>query len=89
MKKFILSKHAQEKISEKFAEKAKIDINLIRQTILVPDFTEKDKNDVRLVHCIKKFGNRYLRVIFKEDKEIIKIITFFYDRRIKKLRGIK
>jgi len=90
MKKVILSKHAQEKFSEKFAEEARVDIELIRQTILGPDLTEKDKNDARLVHCIKKFGDRYLRVIFKEEKEVIKVITFFYDRRMKKkFRGIK
>ena len=65
MKKIILSRHAQEKLSEKFAEKVKIDIALIRQAILKPDFTERDKNDATLTHCIKKFNDRYLRVIVK------------------------
>jgi hypothetical protein len=88
MKEIVLSRHAQEKLSEKFAEKVKIDIHLIRQAILMPDFTEKDKNDAALMHCIKKFNDRYLRVIFRKEKESIKVVTFFYDRRIRrKLRG--
>ena len=67
MKTIILSKHAQEKLSERFSKEIKVNMDLIRQVILEPDFTERDKNYAEVVHSVKKVGNRYLRVIFKEE----------------------
>lgn len=74
------TRHANDKIVER-----NIKIDDIKNTIINPDRKTSDMIDESLEHFIKKFGDKYLRVIGKlESRETFIVISAFYDRRIKR-----
>jgi len=56
----------------------------VEETVRNPDKSERDKVDEELTHFVKRFHDRYLRVIVKNVKDDIIIISAFYDRRLKR-----
>ena len=51
-----------------------------------PEHTHRDKNDPELTHYIgriKEFGNRALRVILNVENDPPRIVTAYFDRRLK------
>jgi hypothetical protein len=57
----------------------------IFDTITIPDYTEfiSDK-ELHYITQLKEFGNRYLRVVVNLYSQPKRIITIFFDRRIKR-----
>lgn len=77
---FEFSKHALDVIDER-----KIDKSWVIQTIESPDdYILISTNEVHYIKQIKEFGKRFLRVVLNPETEPSKIITVFFDRRIKK-----
>ena len=77
--KIVISPHAREMILERA-----IDEEWVRQTLAVPLMVadEQKRPGRKLAFArIAEFGDRWLRVVYTEDKETINIITAFFDRR--------
>ncbi|MBM2815562.1 MAG: hypothetical protein HW421_2324 [Ignavibacteria bacterium] len=56
----------------------------ISDAINAPDYTEFISNEeLHYIKQIKEFGNRYLRVVVNPYTQPKRIITLFFDRRIK------
>jgi len=73
------TKHAVNMIYER-----EIDISWLENTIDNPDKTEFINNEeIHYIKQIKEFGNRYFRVFVNPYSRPQKIITMFFDRRIK------
>jgi len=67
-------------------EERKIPKEWIFNTLNLPDKIEyNDDNTVHYIKTILEFGNRYLRVVVNPATKPKKIITFFFDRRIKEI----
>jgi len=77
--KFKLTNHAKEKINQRG-----IRIEDVEEAIRNPDKKALDRTDERLIHFIKKFQDRHLRVIVKTDRNDIIVVSAFYDRRLKR-----
>lgn len=73
------SKHAQDIIKER-----NINEEWVSQTINFPDYFEKgiDYND-HYFKAIEEFGGRFLHVIVNPHVSPKRIITAFFDRRVK------
>lgn len=57
----------------------------IAMTILIPDYTEFiSDEELHYIKQINEFGNRYLRVVVNPYSQPKRIITLFFDRRIKR-----
>lgn len=79
MEEFEYTKHALEMIQERL-----IRTDWIDATISIPDKTEFiDNDEIHYIKQIKEFGNRYLRIVVNPYSQPKKIITLFFDRRIK------
>ena len=79
-----LTKHSKLKMEERG-----ISLEMIKQSLSSPLFTELDKFDNTLIHVIGKIENRYLRIIGRwEKKNNFVVISAFFDRRIKKREKI-
>lgn len=78
---YIFSKHAQFQIQER-----KIKTPWIQETLNNPDqiipFAD-DHGNTHYLKQIEEFGNRYLRVVVNQTVEPNRIVTLFFDRRIK------
>ena len=61
-----------------------ISIEDVEEAIRNPDKKALDRTDERLIHFIKKFQDRHLRVIVKTDRNDIIVVSAFYDRRLKR-----
>ena len=77
-----LTNHAKGKIKHRG-----ISIQDVEETVRNPDKSERDKVDEELTHFVKRFHDRYLRVIVKNVKDDIIIISAFFDRRLKRGQG--
>ncbi len=62
---FKLTNHAKEKINQRG-----IRIEDVEEAIRNPDKKALDRTDERLIHFIKKFQDRHLRVIVKQTEMI-------------------
>ena len=60
---FLLTEHAKLKIKER-----SVSIEHVKQAIVQPDLTKIDKFDNSVNHYIKKFGEKYLRVLARTEK---------------------
>ena len=79
-KEIYLTNHAKTKMDER-----EISIEMIKQVVDNPDLTKPDKIDAKVLHLIKKIGNKFLRVLMRIDKDGKQIIiTVFFDRRLKR-----
>ena len=79
--KYVLTKHAEFQIRER-----KISIDWVKQSLNNPDkiiLRADDHGNTHYLKQIQEFGNRYLRVVINTTVEPNKIVTLFFDRRIK------
>jgi len=74
------SKHAQDLIKER-----NINEQWVFQTINFPDYFEQgiDHND-HYIKAIAEFGGRFLHVVVNPHVSPKRIVTVFFDRRIKR-----
>ncbi len=80
MEEFEYTKHTIDMIFER-----DIKDNWISDTIISPDYTEFVSNEeLHYIKQIKEFGNRFLRVVVNPYSQPKRIITLFFDRRIKR-----
>lgn len=80
MDNFEYSKHTVDMIIER-----EIRESWISDTITTPDYTEfVSEEELHYIKQIKEFGNRFLRVVVNPFLQPKRIITIFFDRRIKR-----
>jgi len=76
---FDLSQHAK----DTFQDRSNILVEWIERAILKPDWTENvSSTEFHYIRRIPEFGDRFLRVVVNPEKKVI--VTFFFDRRLKK-----
>ena len=80
--KIIFSKHSEEQNL-----KRKISKEFVKTCLKNPDRVERDKCDRELLHYIKFIEGKFLRVIIKKQEKSLFVITYFFDRRLKKGGG--
>jgi len=68
-----LSKHARENITER-----KISFGIVKDVLLEPDKVEISKKGRKIAQ--KAFGNRVLRVIYKETDKAYIVVTVYYSK---------
>ncbi|MCX7737427.1 MAG: DUF4258 domain-containing protein [Candidatus Kapabacteria bacterium] len=79
MQNIIFTKHALDMIKER-----EISESWIKDTITNPDYTEiKSNEEIHYIKQIKENGNRFLRVVVNLITRPNKIVTVFFDRRLK------
>lgn len=73
--------HAHRKIKEeKYVRQLKITKKIIREVVEKPDFEDKTRGEK--ITAVGKLGSRHsLKVVYKKERGIIKIITFFPARK--------
>ena len=76
------TKHASNMLKER-----KLTRKLIIDSIKTPDFKEYGDGDIW--YAIKKVGPRFLRVVISGKKKPYKVVTIYYDRRLRMLNGKK
>lgn len=76
------TKHAENMLKER-----KLAKSLVIEAIEAPDHTEQ--GDGNIWHAIKKAGPRFLRVVVSGNKKPYKVVTIYYDRRLRLLNGKK
>ena len=77
---YVYTKHA-----EYVMEERGIKIEWVRETIDNPDMKETSEDGkLHIIRQIEEYGNRYLRVIIEPECEPKKIITVFFDRRLRR-----
>ena len=75
------TQHAQDVFS-----KRKIPASWIDRAIAAPELTYRDEIDPGLTHYLKtipEFGNRVLRVIMNTEADPQRLVTFYFDRKMK------
>lgn len=80
---FALTQHATEVLIER-----EIDLHWVEFTLNFPELIEQDREDDELEHrlaVIKEYGNRVLRVVFNKQVKPIRIVTVYFDRKMKGL----
>lgn len=78
---YVLTKHAQFQIQER-----KIQETWVQATLTNPDQTIPLADQHGNTHYLKQipdFGNKFLRVVVNPQVEPNRIVTLFFDRRIK------
>ena len=78
---FKLTEHARYQV-----EKRKIKESWVLQTILQPDRVELLADVHGNTHYLKRiqeFGDRWLRVVINPNAEPNRVVTIFFDRRVK------
>ena len=77
-----LTEHAQECLRKR----SLIRIEWMKQVIQEPERIELDRVDPELEHRlgrIQAYENRVLRVVVKRDTNALRIITFYFDRKMR------
>lgn len=78
---FELTQHAKETIEER-----KIPILFIERVIKNPGLIQADLNDIDLEHRLKvidEYEYRVLRVIINKSTKPIKVVTAYFDRKMR------
>ena len=81
MRRYDLSRHAKDVISAR-----QIRLDWLEQVLDSRDLVEADRDDPELVHPIgriKEHGNRPLRVVFNKSMGSVRIVTVYFDRKMK------
>jgi hypothetical protein len=81
MTRYDLSQHSKDVISERH-----IRLAWLEQVLDSPELREADRDDPELMHHvgrIKENGNRALRVVFKKSVSPVRIVTVYFDRKMK------
>jgi hypothetical protein len=76
-----ISDHARRRLSQRG-----IGVKQIAQTLAQPDRTEADRDDPELRHAIRRFGRVFLRVVYNHRAQPPRIVTAFFDRRLRRKR---
>uniref|UniRef100_A0A7V4WLM2 DUF4258 domain-containing protein n=1 Tax=Candidatus Caldatribacterium saccharofermentans TaxID=1454753 RepID=A0A7V4WLM2_9BACT len=77
-----LTIHAREKLSQR-----NIPLELVRLVVLEPELTLRDRNDPELIHYVRGFEGKFLRVLGRWEKEgTFLLVSAFFDRRLRKAR---
>ena len=79
MPEFLYTSHAKDMLEERQIPEA-----WIERALANPD--RRQLHDDGTVHCIKRiaeYGDRHLRVVIDADEWPTRVITFFFDRRLK------
>jgi hypothetical protein len=81
MRRYDLSRHAKDVISERY-----IRLAWLEQVLDSPELVEVDRDDPDLRHHvgrIKEHGNRALRVVSNNAANPVRIVTVYFDRKLK------
>lgn len=81
---YTLTRHALESIRDRG-----IALEWVERALAAPDWTEPDEIDAALEHrfvVIPEFGERVLRVIVNHRVDPERVITAFFDRRLRGAR---
>ena len=81
MRRYDLSRHAKDVISER-----DIQLDWLEQVLEWPELVEPDADDPELIHHvgrIREHGNRLLRVVFNSRANPVRIVTVYFDRKMK------
>jgi hypothetical protein len=81
MTRYDLSQRSKDVISERH-----IRLAWLEQVLDSPELREADRDDRELMHHvgrIKEYGNRALRVVFKKSVSPVRIVTVYFDRKMK------
>jgi len=81
MRRYDLSRHSKDVISERY-----IRLAWLEQVLDSPELVEADRDDPELMHHvgrIKEHGNRALRVVFNNSVSPVRIVTVYFDRKLK------
>jgi hypothetical protein len=81
MRPYDLSQHARNVISAR-----QVGLAWLEQVLDSPEVVEADRDDPELVHHvgrIKEHGNRALRVVFNKSVSPVRIVTVYFDRKMK------
>ncbi|MBV8226996.1 MAG: DUF4258 domain-containing protein [Verrucomicrobia bacterium] len=81
MRPYDLSKHARDVISAR-----QIELAWVEQVLDSPEVVEADRDDPELMHHvgrIKRHGDRALRVVFNKSVNPVRIVTVYFDRKMK------
>jgi hypothetical protein len=76
-----LTQHAKDALTER-----QIPLAWIERTLDAPEKTEPDKADPQLVHHLAKIpehGNRVLRVVLNPQASPVRVVTAYFDRKMK------
>ena len=76
-----LTQHAKDVISER-----NIQSSWLEQVLETPELVEPDPDDSDLTHHLGRInenGNRALRVVFNHSVSPIRIVTAYFDRKMK------
>ena len=79
--KFQLTKHAQRAMAER-----EIPIEWVQRTVEAPEVTLPDLNDATVQRCFRRipeFGGRVLRVTVNRTVEPKRMVSVFFDRKMK------
>jgi hypothetical protein len=82
MKPIVYSNHATQMIAERT-----IAAEWVERTLSSPQLTSTDANDPTRQSAfrqINEFGGRWLRVVYAETPDALRVITTFFDRSIGK-----
>ena len=80
MSEYEFSEHAREMLKERGIQES-----WVRRAIEQPATQEpKEDGTVHYIKVIDEFGGRYLRVIVNPDVDPKKIVTQFFDRRLRR-----
>ena len=77
-----MTEHAQESLRKR----SRIRIEWMEQVIQEPEKVEPDRVDSELEHRlgrVQAYGNRVLRVVVKKGTNPLRIITFYFDRKMR------
>lgn len=81
MEKFVLSAHAQTVINER-----SIDLTWLERVLSNPEKVESGKGHPDLRHAlgrVPEHGNRVLRVIYNDAVDPVRIVTAYFDRKMR------
>lgn len=77
-----LTLHAREKLSQR-----NIPFELVRLVVLEPELTLQDRSDPELIHYVRGFEGKFLRVLGRwEGERTFLLVSAFFDRRLRKVR---
>jgi hypothetical protein len=81
MRRYDLGRHAKDVISAR-----QLRLAWLEQVLNSPELVEADRDDPELVHHvgqIKEHGNGALRVVFNKSVSPVRIVTVYFDRKMK------
>lgn len=79
MIEYEFSEHAYDMLKERNIKEA-----WVKLTMEAPEKREEHGGTVHYVRAIEEYGERYLRIIVNPDVKPQRIITLFFDRRLRR-----